>query len=138
MHYQKLEAFLYNYNVTKSNILNLKVEIDELSLPPGIPGVSYEERISSGKISNIPEEVSIKKIEEEERLEARIALLENRMQQLNNALDCLNPIERRIIELKYIDGLQWWQVAADVAFSERRCRDIRKRAIIKMLSTYKS
>lgn len=61
----------------------------------------------------------------------KIAEWENKLEELfrqkdevENILDNLNFTERKIIELRYIKGLKWNQVAEQVNYSEKHCRRI--------------
>lgn len=139
MHYKQLEKILYDYRITKANIMNLEVEIETMSLPSSVTGISYDkDKINNSKISSITEDLALRKIEKEESIKKRILYLKKRMNQIDNALDCLTEVERKIVELKYIKQQQWWQIAYSVKYSETWCKRVRRIAINKMIEALRN
>ena len=137
MNYRKLEYILYNYSIKKSNIANLKVELSNLVLPSGISGVNYEEKILTGKISNQPETAYLNKEAREIELKTKLDRLEKELIKIDNAMLCLKELERDVIELRYLKGYQWWQIALKLKYSETWLKRVRKQALNKMIKTYK-
>lgn len=89
--------------------------------------------VSSGKISSMTENDALRTIEKTEELKQRQSRIKSMIANVEKAIDILPQEERRVIELKYIEGLQWWQVASHIHMSERNCRYKRKSAIDKMV-----
>lgn len=59
---------------------------------------------------------------------------QNKIDKIDRAMEALNEDERLIIRSRYIDWLQWWQVAGLVKYSERWCKEKRKDSIGKLAS----
>ena len=64
--------------------------------------------------------------------ENKLQNLFNQKNEIESMLDRLDSTERKIIELKYIKNLKWYQVAMKVGYSERQCKRINKRILEKM------
>jgi len=67
---------------------------------------------------------------------AKVSEWENRLEELfkmkkdvEDMMEKLNPIERKILELKYYKGLRWRQVARHCNYTERHCKRICHEAI---------
>lgn len=54
---------------------------------------------------------------------------------IDNALDALSEVERTIIEMFYIENLEWYKVAGKVCYSEGWCKEKRKESINRILYT---
>lgn len=133
--FKKAEWIIYNYDVFKDSIENLKLEIEELKLDTNnVRSVSYDrEKISrTYKITSSTEDDVIYKIEKIELLEKQIARNQINIQKVDRALKCLDEVEYKIIEGKYFKKLQWWQIGELIKYSERWCREKRNRAIEKI------
>lgn len=133
--YKKTEWMLYNYKMLKVSVQNLKSEIEELkSDTVGTGAIRYDKEKSSPTYNIVctTEEEAIDNIERISKLEKQIMKTQNKIDKIDRALDALNDDERKIIKLRYIEGLQWWQVAGMAKYSERWCREKRKGAIGKL------
>ena len=51
---------------------------------------------------------------------------------VNRGLKALNDLERQIVVGRYIDGLNWDDIADKVYYSERWCRSVRNKALEKL------
>ncbi|WP_099192776.1 sigma-70 RNA polymerase sigma factor region 4 domain-containing protein [Tepidibacter mesophilus] len=133
--YKKTEWMLYNYKMLKVSVENLKSEIQELKMDTVGTGAIRYDREKTSPTYNIvctTEEEAIANIERISKLEKQIMKTQNKIDKIDRGLSALNEEERTIIESRYIKGLQWWQVAGIVKYSERWCREKRKGAIEKM------
>ncbi len=54
------------------------------------------------------------------------------LEQLDTAMAPLKPIQKLIIELKYIDDLDWGIVSSRVGYSERQCKRTGQVALLRM------
>jgi DNA-directed RNA polymerase specialized sigma subunit len=133
--FKKTEWMIYNYNLFKDSIENFKLEIEELKLDThSVRAVNYDrEKVSrTYNITSSTEDEVMYKIEKIEKLEKQIAKNQINIQKVDRALKCLDEVETKIIEGKYLKGLQWWQIGESVKYSERWCREKRNRAIEKI------
>ncbi|MCT4507925.1 MAG: hypothetical protein N4A48_04065 [Tepidibacter sp.] len=133
--YKKTEWMLYNYKMLKVSVENLKSEIQELNMDTtGTGAIRYDKEKTSPTYSIVctTEEEAIANIEKINRLEKQIMKTQNKIDKIDRALDALNEDEKRIIKLRYIEGLQWWQVAGMAKYSERWCKEKRKISIEKL------
>lgn len=133
-YYKSVEKLLYNYNMLKINIEITDKQLEELKHEDGMTGISYD-GVKAGKTYKIhsqTEDTAIRNIGVEELLKKRKEKLQNKIDIIDRLLEGLNDIERRIIEMHYIKGKQWWQIAYEVKYSERHCRRIKFDAICKL------
>lgn len=144
MNYRQVEGILYNYKIIKASIENYKLKLENLELEfdidDGMNGISYGEPTSkTNKINRITENNALKNIERKERirkdLERKISLETNKIKMLDNALDALSDVERTIINMFYIENLEWYKVAGKVCYSEGWCKEKRKESINRILFT---
>lgn len=134
-YYKSVEKLLYNYNMLKINIEITDKQLEELKHEDGMAGVSYDgEKIcKTYKFHSKTEDTAIRNIGVEELLKKRKEKLQNKIDIIDRLLKGLNDIERTIIEMHYIKGKQWWQIAYEVKYSERHCRRIKSDAIYKLV-----
>lgn len=133
--YKKTEWMLYNYKMLRVSIENLKSEAEELKLESsGTEAIRYDKEKTSPtyNITQQTEEEAINNIEKVNKLERHILKTQNKIDRIDRALDALNDDERMIMKSRYMDGLQWWQVAGIVKYSEKWCREKRKEVIGKI------
>lgn len=132
-YYKATEKFLYNYNSLKASIENMKQEIKEMDYRE-ISAIDYEKEPTSETYAfhSATEESAIYAADRKNLLEKRIKITEGKLERVDRAVSALNDTEREIINLRYIEGRQWWQVAYEVRYSEKWCKELRKRAINKI------
>lgn len=63
-----------------------------------------------------------------EKLDALVALQVS----IEEAIDSLGPVERDLFRYRYIDGLEWHQVAARINYSWQQTHRIHKAALMKL------
>ncbi len=132
---KKTEWTLYNFKRLKESIEDLQLEIEEIKIDTdGVRSIRYDREKTSPtyKITSSTEDEVIRKIERIERLEKQIAKNKIKIQKIDRALNSLDEVEREIIEGKYLEGMQWWEIAESVKYSARWCNEKRKRAIEKI------
>lgn len=134
MSYRQVEGTLYNYKMIKASIENNKLKLENMELEDGSKAITYGEPSGkTNKISKITETAAMKNIERKEKLKRKIALDTNQIKMIDNALQGLSDLERTIIEMFYIENLEWWKVAAQVCYSEGWCKAKRREAINRIL-----
>lgn len=133
-YYKNIERLLYNYNMLKINIEIADKQLDELKESDGMTSITYDEEKSSPthKFHSQTEDTAIRNITVEDLIIKRKEKLRNKLEILNLLISGLNNIEKKVIEMYYIEGRQWWQVAYEVKYSERWCKHIRTEAIKKL------
>lgn len=122
------EKYLYNYRPLKASIENMKKEINDLNYYicsslklDNIGGIGYKGSITEMAAINIQEKKNNTRFE--------IIKLENR---IDRSIEVLSEIEKYIIEEKYFEGQEWWKIAYELRYSERWCKELRRRALIRI------
>jgi len=133
-YYKSVEKLLYNYNMLKINIEITDKQLEELKEEDGLAAIAYDAAgvCETNKFHSQTEDTVIRSIGKEELLKKRKERLQNKLDILDRLIKGLNDVEREIIEMYYIKGRQWWQIAYEVKYSERHCRRIRSDAIGKL------
>ena len=52
--------------------------------------------------------------------------------EIERAIETLDPIERELMRLRYIDGLSWYKIMTRINYSEQQTHRIHARALIKL------
>lgn len=134
-HYKLTEKLLYNYNMLKASIKNMKQEINELENDVvGPSSISYEtEKTGKTYKTNRPtEETAIKNITYIDLLEKRIEMTQSKIERIDRSIEALNEVEKQVVRLRYIDSIQWFQIAYKLKYTERWCKHLRTQAIKKI------
>lgn len=144
MNYRQIEGMLYNYKIIKASIENNKLKLKNLEIEyeseDGLNAIGYGETSSkTNKITRVTENIALANIEKKEKirreLERKISLETNKIKMIDNALDALSEVKRTIIEMFYIENLEWYKVAGKVCYSEGWCKEKRKESINRILYT---
>lgn len=133
--YSKVEELLKNYKMMKINIENIEEKIEFTKGDIGLKGIVYD-GISTSPTNEIKSsvETTVLSIQEEVHFLTRnIERLTMTIESVDRALEGLEETERNVVIEKYVNAKQWWEVASIVRYSERHCKNIRKRAIDKMI-----
>lgn len=128
----EVESFLYNYKSIKLAVENLKMELDIMD-ETVISAIQYKECI--GRTNKFNSDVE-NKLMRKELLEERIRHMENKIKQIDRALEILPEIEREIINYRYIEGQNYYEFTYKVYKSERQCRRIKDRALEKIVVVF--
>lgn len=134
--YRQIEGILFNYKIIKASIKNNKLKLANLETEDGVTAINYDDEPSNtNKFNSVVENATLKNVERKDRIKRKIAKDMNTIQMIDNALAALTEIERTIIEMFYIEDLEWWKVAAKVCYSEGWCKAKRNEAINRILFT---
>ena len=132
--YKYIEKLLYEYNSLKTFIKNAQQQIENIQKDvDGVSGVSYN-KVSS-KTNNTPSIVENEVLKREKKisiLQKRIQKTQGLLDRLDRSIEVLNDIEKRIIKLRYMKNLQWYEVSWNVKYSERWCKELKSKAIEKI------
>lgn len=113
-------AMLKNYNANKVQLEMLTSKLRELErrTDVGVGAVSYDQPTSgtTNKVSSVVETAIIAKEREIERLQNELARVQGRLERIDIALANLPMVQRELLRLKYIEGLQWREVAEIVGY----------------------
>ena len=133
--YSKVERLLYNYKMLKISIENLEEDIKLIEEDSGVKGISYDGVISSktNKTSDIVADTMLSKAEKIHYLNRTIDKNKRDIESIDKAMEGLTEVEKTIVVEKYINSKQWWEVAGIVCYGERWCKDLRTRAINKLV-----
>lgn len=134
--YGKVEYKLCNYNMNKIYLDDLEVTINHLKENDGLKGISYDSISTSptNLTSDSTGDTAISNAEIMDRLVTRLEKGRQELETIDKMLSRLTEIEVKIIKMFYIQGnTPWWKIAYEVQYSERQCRNIRKKVIDKMV-----
>lgn len=133
-HYKETEYLLYKYKMFEISIKTMGIEIEYLRKEDGGKGIAYDNIQTSptNRTSSCTENIALSITEKIDYLETSIRRIRSKIERMDKAIEGLTEIERVIIEQRYIEGKQWWQVGSEVKYSERHCKRIRSEAIIKI------
>lgn len=123
-----VESWLANYKSIIVSIENLKEEL-RVAREYNITAATTEGGSKTNKFNSSVEN-SIQRAEE---LQNKIIFMENKISQINRALGSLSEIEREIINNFYIEGKRYFEFTHKVYKAERTCKDIKKRALNKII-----
>jgi DNA-directed RNA polymerase specialized sigma24 family protein len=125
---------LRNLRDLHSQINSLKGRIERLRgllSSPASVRLSYAPR-GSGTHSDPVGNGVVKLAEMEEELQQRIVELEEKIRRIEGEINALPPRERAVIRARYVDGLDWRQVARRASYTSEHCRKINAMACRKL------
>lgn len=123
-----IESWLSNYNMVKSIINNL--EIDLADIDGGIRSAdTTTEGGRSSKISRISEDTLLRK----ELIESKINFVNNKYKKVTNAINNLSHDEYIVIRKFYMDNLVIRQIADELNYSISTVNRIKRRAVDKII-----
>ncbi len=95
----------------------------------------YSQIPAGSHVSNTKNKMDEALIKSEE-LMSRYSFTIKEIDELDMAMESLRPIYKQVISLRYIDGLEWGLVSAEVGYSERQCKRIAKAAIARIADIF--
>jgi len=128
---KKVEAVLYNFNQTKAEIKNIKLDIEllESEYDDGI-GVNYIENTGkTNKITSTVENMIIRKEDKINKLNYAMKVKEAEIKKVENALEILTDRERSIIEMRYFQKESNRNISAKLYITEEYVSAIKSKAI---------
>lgn len=130
--YKKTERLLENYRALKGYVEMKGKELEEIEYQ-GISAMELGEKTSKTYKINDPVFEEVASMDQcKEKIKQEIEKKDRVVRKIDFALSKLDDTQRKIIELKYIKGKQWWEIGAEVCYSERWCKHLRTKAINKM------
>lgn len=132
--YTRVENMLYNYKMYKISIENMEEEINALQEECGVGGIDFGSPSgNTNKVSSITENTALSRSERIAYNRHQIERIERELSVIDRTIEQLTDLEKTIIIERYINSKQWWEVASIVCYSERWCKDLRKRAVNKLV-----
>lgn len=133
-YYKGTEKILYNYNYLKANLEIKLKELQEIKLDDGLRAVDFEgvSTCKTYKISQPVEDMAILNIERINSITENVKKLKSKINSIEMSLSLLSDEEREIIQMKYIDSMNWIQISNKVNISERQAHRIKHNAINKI------
>lgn len=121
---KRIKNKLFKYMFYKKKLENINLELERIKTEyKGISGMSFDCDGGGGTnvINRKVENEVMQRLDKIKQLEGEKRILEIKIEQVDNSLSILGDIERRIIELRYFDGLDAYTVADEVGLSYSRC-----------------
>ncbi|MBP2651741.1 MAG: hypothetical protein H6Q74_2566 [Firmicutes bacterium] len=123
-YYRLTEGYLRNYsklNLALENLLlakqykeaelsDIKIPIAKYGIEPGGPRELTMTEAYSEKMLYLQKDLHL--------LNGDILALEIKMKQIQLAIEALNEIDRKLIELRYQEGMQWKEICEEIGYSE--------------------
>ncbi|WP_346887479.1 sigma factor-like helix-turn-helix DNA-binding protein [Clostridium sp. UBA1056] len=128
---KKIETILYNFNQTKAEIKNIKLDIEllESEYDDGI-GINYIENTGkTNKITSTVENMIIRKEDKINRLNYAMKVKDAEIKKVENALETLTDRERSIIEMRYFQKESNRNISAKLYITEEYVSSIKSKAI---------
>ncbi len=137
MNHKEIKVLFGSYNTVCAEIHHLNQEVMELTEVTAshreLSAITYSDMPRSGKISDPTYEKAQKIIDvylkQVEKIESRIEVLFNKKNQIETMFDCLEPVERQIMMLRYQKKYRWEMIATSVSYSRRQCINIHDKVI---------
>ena len=134
-YFKATEYYLYNYKSIKASIVNLEMELQEDPLGTSAMKYDFEKTSQTHNISSSVESEVITIEKRKEHIQKEIAIAKYTIRKIDNAVESLGYLEKRIIMLKYLNDerLTWKQISRIVRYSWEYCRkDVRNQALEKI------
>ena len=122
--------------MTKINITNMQKEIEYLEKNDGMKGLAYDGISTSptNERKSSTENIALSNMEAITYLERMITKSTLEIEAIDRALEGLEEREKIILIEKYVKANPWYKITPLVFTEERQCRNIRKKAIHKMIT----
>lgn len=128
---KKIETILYNFNQTKAEIKNIKLDIEllESEYDDGIGANYIENTGKTNKITSTVENMIIRKEDKINRLNYAMKVKDAEIKKVENALETLTDRERSIIEMRYFQKESNRNISAKLYITEEYVSSIKSKAI---------
>ncbi len=125
---KEVEKWLYTYKSIQAGIENLKEQLWALSDAGSGVDTTREAVSKTNKFSSQVEDTVMKM----RLLEDRILNMENKIIQVDRALESLSDAEREVIGYFYIQNKNYFEFTYKLYKSERTCKRIKRQALEKL------
>lgn len=129
--FKKVESMLYNYKNTQAEIKILKRDLEILENDyKGTSSISYEERTqSTNSFSSTVENEVIRRAERIQQLRNKIRLKEIEIENIDDALETLNPDDKLFIVERYFNKRSNKYVASLLNIAEQTACTYKNRIV---------
>ncbi len=137
--YKTVESYLREYKWYKLFVEDNKKLLTEIKNDyQGTKAITYDHLpCYTSDFFSVVENETLSREETITRLENKIKETEEVVVKVEKGMSKLNEIDKKIIELYYIDYQPWYAVAYKVSLSERQCRTRRTNAIKRMINYFR-
>ena len=116
---------------------DIKRERDRLekmvaALDYGLTGINMDGLPRSGKVSDPTGNQAVEHTQVRDLYLQKVAELNKALIEVEQAIECLDPRERTLIRLYYIEGLTWEEVCVAMSYSWRQIHYIHKKTLEKL------
>ena len=129
--FKKVESMLYNYKNTKAEIKILKRDLEILENDyKGTSAISYDEKTqSTNSFSSTVENEVIKRAERIQKLRNKIRLKEIEIENIDDALETLNPDDKLFVVERYFNKRSNKYVASLLNIAEQTACTYKNRIV---------
>ncbi len=125
---------LNSYHVLRAEYRDIQSELRQLEITLGSPpGAKLDGMPRSPGVSNPVERAAIKHLELVEKCEAKLDKIAAALGMIEDMIEGLDPIERRLARAHYIDGLTWEGVCDKINYSWSQTHRIHRRMLDKLV-----
>ena len=116
---------------------DIKLERDRLeamvaALEYGPGGLRMDGMPRSGKISDPTGSQAVDHTQVRDLYQQKVAELGAALIEIEQAIECLEPRERTLVRLYYMEGLTWEEVCVEMSYSWRQIHRIHAKALAKL------
>lgn len=116
---------------------DIKLERDRLeamvaALEYGPSGLRLDGMPRSGKIGDPTGSQAIDHTQVRDLYKQKVAELDQAIVEIEAVIECLEPRERTLIRLYYIEGLTWEEVCVSMSYSWRQIHNIHRKTLEKL------
>jgi len=128
-----VKDLLRRIHTFEAEINDIDIRIEELKdiekIGPG--SINYNKPFISKiyKINSQTENNAIKIVDKIALLEFRKRQLQRMIKRINNAINSLPEPQKTIIDLRYMQNKQWYNILGEVKMHERHCRRLESNAL---------
>jgi DNA-directed RNA polymerase specialized sigma24 family protein len=126
---------LNSYTDLRAEHRELLEELAQMEITLGAPsGPNLDGMPRSPGVSNPVERAAVKHLALIEKCKAKLDQLAAALGQIEDLIEGLEPIERRLARAHYIDGLKWEDVCEKINYSWRQTHRIHGRMLDKLVA----
>lgn len=133
--YAKVERLLSNYKMLKISIENMEQQIRYLKEEDGLKGIGFDNISTSptNVTSDPTANIALSNTERIHYFEHRIEQNKKDIEAIDNVMEMLEESEKVILTERDINSKPWFRITPLVCYEERQCRNIRTKAIKKLV-----
>lgn len=98
----------------------------------GLTGIKMDGMPRSGKVSDPTGAQAVQHTQVLDLYQQKVAELNKALIEIEQAIECLDPRERTLIRLYYIEGFTWEEVCVAMSYSWRQIHYIHKKTLEKL------